>query len=78
MGAIVDTDQEVHYLASTQEKSSCIVLPAVYKKRRVIFENLVINIKKEFRFSKCEKVVFKNCQVFGLGIFEEGFWISSQ
>lgn len=65
VGAVVDTDQEIHYLVFEKEKSSCIDLPRVYEKKRVIFENLVINIKEEFRFKECEEVIFKNCQIFG-------------
>ena len=64
-GAIVDTDTEKHYSAPDKKLSESMVYPTVFKERKVVFENVVLNIGERWVFEGCEEVIFRNCLILG-------------
>ena len=66
-GAIVDTATVKHYSAPDKEVSHNIVYAGSYSERRVIFENVEIDIDSEWAFNGCEEVIFRNCNLLGTG-----------
>lgn len=64
-GAITDTDTEKHYYAPDKKLSEIMEYPTIFKGRKVVFENVALNIKEEWKFEGCEEVIFKNCLILG-------------
>lgn len=64
-GAIVDSDEVIHYSAPNLKASQGINYPKEYKQRTVIFENMDIPLKADWNFQGCREVVFKNCNLTG-------------
>lgn len=73
-GAIVDTDTEKHYSAPDKNMSKSIEYPILFKERKVVFENVVLNIEEDWTFEGCEEVIFRNCLILGK---ESSFTFSS-
>ena len=66
-GAIVDTDTEKHYFAPNMNLSYNIEYLCNYRERKVVFENVEIEVDFEWTFDGCEEVVFRNCRLLGKG-----------
>lgn len=64
-GAIVDTEEESYYSAPSREKSKGIEYPIEFRKNKVTFKNLDINLEHDFKFSGCDNVRFYNCVITG-------------
>lgn len=66
VGAIVDTDMEYYLTAPEKELSKGFEYKNEYRQRRVVFENLDIEVKETWGFVGCEEVVFRNCNLKGV------------
>jgi len=73
VGAIIDNNEEKHFFANellelnTFRGSS----NALFKERKITFENLILSIESNWRFEGCEEVSFINCSITGkTNIFE--------
>lgn len=64
-GAIVDTESEKYYSAPDKELSGDIIYPVNYEEKRVVFENVIIEVKDAWNFNWCEEVIFSNCTLIG-------------
>lgn len=64
-GAIVDTEEESYYSAPSRKKSKEIEYPIEFRKNKVTFQNLDINLEHDFKFSGCDNVRFYNCVITG-------------
>lgn len=64
-GAIIDTEEESYYSAPSREKSKGIEYPIEFRKNKVTFKNLDINLEHDFKFSVCDNVRFYNCVITG-------------
>ncbi len=65
IGIIVDSESEVHYYAPDKESSKNIGLEIYYSEKRVVFENLYIELNENWEFDGCEEVIFSNCTLHG-------------
>lgn len=66
-GAIRDSVELVHYSAPDKKYSDSVKFrsKSFYSEKRVIFENLSMDIKRKWVFNNCEEVIFKNCNFTG-------------
>lgn len=65
VGAIVHTDELIHYNAPDKSLSNGIVFESTYSAKQVIFDNMLISLEQSWSFESCEKVIFQNCTIEG-------------
>ncbi len=64
-GTISDCNEIVRYSVPDRKYSGDVAFRTEYTEKKVVFENLDIRIKKEWKFIGCTEVVFENCNVVG-------------
>lgn len=75
VGEIVDTDMEYYLTVPEKELSKGVAYRALYRQRRVVFENLDIEVKEGWKFEGCEEVVFRGCNL--KGTEEQGLYFEN-
>lgn len=64
-GTIINSESEKHYFASDKEISRNITYLTNYSERRVVFENVIIEVNDDWKFNGCEEIIFSNCTLLG-------------
>lgn len=64
-GAIKDSMELVHYSAPDKKYSESITFRTSYAEKRVVFENLDIDINETWKFNNCNEVIFMDCKFAG-------------
>lgn len=65
VGAIKDSIELVHYSAPDKKCSKSVVFRSTYTEKRVVFENLDIDISETWKFNNCDEVIFMDCKFVG-------------
>lgn len=64
-GAIKDSMELVYYSAPDKKYSESITFRTSYTEKRVVFENLDIDINERWEFNNCNEVIFMDCKFAG-------------